>query len=141
MKKSDAEPTERLPKFLRQQWGAYDCHGLIHPLAQSWLPLWRTHARPLRALGELKVDANALFERTSNVLKLVGDQYLARVYHLLAHRFHLQDWEQGIRHSLEVVEGVYQVVSDQAAKYRTEFLEAVVILLIVLEIVMALLRH
>jgi hypothetical protein len=118
-----------------------DAYRLIHPLARSRLPFWRTHAQPLRALGELRIHANSLFERTGNALKLVGDQYLARVYRILAARFHLDEWEKSIQRSLEVVEGVYRVLSDQAATYRTEVLEIVVIVLIVLEIVMALFRH
>jgi hypothetical protein len=113
----------------------------IHGLSTSRLPLWRNHARSLRALGELKVEANGLIERTENVLKLVGDQYLARVYRLLSSRLHLGEWEEGIRHKLEVAEGVYRVVSDQADTYRTEFLEIIVIGLILFEILVALFRH
>lgn len=116
-------------------------YRLIHDLAKSWLPFWRTHARSLRALGELKVEANGLFERAENVLKLVGDQYLARVYRLLAERFHVREWEEGIQRKLEVAEGVYQVVSDQTATYRAEFLEITVVLLIILEVFLALSRH
>jgi hypothetical protein len=116
-------------------------YGTIRRLAKSWLPFWRSHARSLRLLGELKVEANVLFERTGNVLKLVGDQYLARVYRLLARRFHLRGWEQSIQRKLEVAEGVYQVVSDQTDTYRAEFLEITVVFLIILEVVLALLRH
>jgi hypothetical protein len=112
----------------------------IEPWTRSVLPLWRSHARPLRALGELKVEANALFERTENALKLVGDPYLARVYRLVAARFHLETWEENIRRKLEVAEGVYQVVSDQASHFRTEFLEIIVVLLIFIEIVLAFVR-
>lgn len=118
-----------------------DAYQMIHPLVESRLPFWRNYARPLRALGELKVEANSLFERTGNVLKLMGDQYLARVYRLLASRFHLEDWERSIQRKLEIAEGVYRVVSDQAGIYRTEFLEIIVIVLIVLEILLALFRH
>jgi hypothetical protein len=118
--------------------GAY---STIHRTLQSWLPFWRTHGRPLRQLGELRIDVNRLFERTGNALKLVGDQYLARVYRLVATRFHLTEWEQSIRASLDVVEGAYQVVSDQSATFRVEFLEIIVIILITLEIVLALVRH
>jgi hypothetical protein len=116
-------------------------YKLIHALVGTWLPFWRSHARSLRALGELKVEANSLFERTGNVLKLVGDQYLARVYRLLSNRFHLEEWEENIRRKLDVVEGVYRVVSDQTDTYRTELLEIVVIFLILMEIIMALVRH
>jgi hypothetical protein len=112
-------------------------YGLIHKLTRSPLPFWRSHGRDMRAVGELKAEANDLFERTGNVLKLVGDQYLARVYRQLATRFHLPEWEQSIQRKLEVIEGIYQVLSDQAATYRGEVLEVVVVILILLEIVLA----
>jgi hypothetical protein len=114
----------------------------IHRLTQAWLPFWqRAHGRRLRALGELKVVATEMFERTGNVLKFVGDQYLARAYRQTATRFHLADWEQSIRRKLDVIEGVYSVLSDQAATYRAEFLEVIVVLLIVTELVLAFFRH
>ncbi len=116
-------------------------YKLIHPLTRSWLPFWRIHARPLRVLGELKVEANDLFERTENVLKLVGDPYLARVYRLVASRFHLDAWEESIQRKLEVAEGVHQVLADQAGALRMEFLEILVVFLIFLEMVLAILRH
>jgi hypothetical protein len=116
-------------------------YKLIHPLARSWLPWWHTHHRPLRSLGELRVEANSMIGRPVNVLKLLGDQYIARVYSLLAKRFHLEEWEQSNRRSVEVLEGVYAVISDQAASNRTELLEIIVILLILFEIVMALIRR
>jgi hypothetical protein len=118
-----------------------NAYRIIHRLTRSRLPFWKTHGRPLRALGELKVEATGLFERTGNVLKLVGDQYLARVYQLSETRFHLNEWEQSIQRKLDVLEGIYQVLSDQAATFRAEFLEWTVIVLIALEIVLALTRH
>lgn len=113
----------------------------IQPLARTRLPFFRPHNRPLRALGELRVSAHSLFDRAGNALKLVGDQYYARVYRLLAERFHLPEWSQSIERSLDTVESAYQVVSDQASMYRTEFLEVIVILLIFIEIVLTLVGH
>ena len=55
--------------------------------------------------------------------------------------FHLEEWERSIQRKLDVIEGVYRVVSDQADHLRTEFLEIVVIVLILTEIVVALFRH
>jgi hypothetical protein len=118
-----------------------EAYSTIHRTIRSWLPFWRTHARPLRRLGELRIEANSLFQRAENALKLVGDQYLARVHRLIAARFHLEQWEQSIRGSLDVVEGAYQVVSDQSASFRIELLEVVVIVLITIEIFLALVRH
>ena len=95
----------------------------------------------MRLLGELSVEANTLFERTSNVLKIVGDQYLARVYRLMATRFHLPEWEKGIQRKLEVLEGLYQVISDQNSAFRSEFLEVVVVVLILTEILVSVFKH
>ena len=114
---------------------------LLGKSIRSRLPFMRGHARPLRLLGELKVEANGLFERAGNALKLVGDQYLARVYRLLATRFHLPAWEQDIRHKMEVLEGIYEVLSDQSAHFRSEFLEIVVVVLILIEVMLAIFKH
>ena len=99
------------------------------------------HGRQLRDLGELRIEMHDVFERTGNVLKLVGDQYLARVLPLAGRRFHLRPGPTTSPAALEVVQGAYQVVSDQAAMLRTEVLELVVIGLIGLEILLALLRQ
>ncbi len=118
-----------------------ETYGMIHQLAHAWLPFWRTHARPLRALGALKIEVNVMLERSASALKLVGEPYLARAFHLLATRFHLDEWGEDVRRSIALLEGTYQVVSDQAATYRTEVLELIIVLLIVFEIVMAFVRR
>ena len=124
----------RLDASLAQAW------RVIQPLTRRTLPFWRMFDRPLRVIGELKIEANDLFERAGNVLKLVGDPYLARVYRLVASRFHVETWEESIRRKLEVVEGVYGVVSDQARDFRMEFLELIVIVLILVEVLLAFVR-
>lgn len=116
-------------------------YGLIRQLARTWLPFWRSHGRTVRALGELKMEANVMLERTGDALRLVGDPYLARAYRMLASRFHLDEWNQNIRRELAVLEGTYQVISDQAAAYRMEALEIAIVILILFEIVMALVRR
>lgn len=113
---------------------------LLARVARSRLPFWRSHSKPVRQLGELKVEANGLFERTGNALKLLGDQYLARAYRLLATRFHLPEWERGIQRKLEVLEGIYEVLSNQATHFRSEFLEIIIVLLILVEVIMGLVK-
>src|SRR5262249_55943648 len=115
-------------------------YRVVHRAENSWRSWLRGHGHELRTMGELKVEANGLFERTGNVFKLVGDQYLARVYRLLATRFHLGEWERSIQRKLDVIEGVYKVLSDQTATFRTEFMEVIVIFLIFLEILLAVFR-
>src|SRR5439155_608764 len=59
-----------------------------------WLP-GATRA-DLRRIGQLQVDNAVLFEGVNNALKLLGDQYLARVYRLVSERFHLAEWDASI---------------------------------------------
>jgi hypothetical protein len=50
----------------------------------------------VQRIGQLQVDSAILFERVTNTLKLLGDQYLARVHRLASVRFHLESWDASI---------------------------------------------
>ena len=90
---------------------------------------------------ELPLLATGLFERVDNALKLIGDQYLSRIFELASNRFHLRGWQQSIRRKLETVGDVYDLLIQQAAGHRMEALEITVVLLITIEILLALWRH
>ena len=97
--------------------------------------------RRVRSVRELEIEATSLFERADNNLKLIGDQYLSRVFDLARTRFHLGEWQQSIRRKLEVVGDVYDLLVQQAGGTRMEVLEIIVVILIALEILLALIRH
>lgn len=85
-------------------------------------------------IAQLQVDSAILFERVTNALKLVGDQYLARVYRLASQRFHLKKWDASILRKLETLNSIYGKMSDQAATRRMEVLEWIIIVLIAISI-------
>lgn len=88
----------------------------------------------LRSVAELQVDNAILFEGVNNTLKLLGDQYLARVYRLTNRRFHLDEWDTSILRKLQTLESIYEKISDQASNRRMEILEWVIVLLIAFSI-------
>lgn len=94
-------------------------------------------SRAIRRISELQMDSALLFEGVNNALKLVGDQYLARLYKLAAHRLHLPEWDASIIRKLDIAESIYQKLSDRQATRRMEALEWIVIILIAVEIVLA----
>ena len=98
-------------------------------LAGRW-PFLRGPEDALRLLREWQVEATGLFERTGNVLKLVGDQYLARMYRVASERFHLPQWDAAIERKLKVLDGIYEKLASRAASRRFEVLEVVIIVLI-----------
>ncbi len=107
-------------------------------LSRVWRP-WQA-SRELRAIGELQVENALLFEGVNNALKLVGDQFLARVYRAASERFHMAEWDATILRKLGALEGIYVKMSDVANALRIEALEWIVIILITFEIVWSLLR-
>jgi uncharacterized Rmd1/YagE family protein len=70
----------------------------------------------------------------NNALSLLGDQWLADVYNLIAERYDLDKWQKSVAHKLASLESIYQKIADESAARRSELLEIVIILLIALEI-------
>jgi hypothetical protein len=103
--------------------------------SQKWFQ-FRSDPTDLRDISQWQVDNAILFEGVNNVLKLLGDQYLARLYRLAAQRFHLTDWDSGILRKLQTLEGIYQKLSDQVVTRRMEVLEWIIIVLITISIIL-----
>ncbi len=89
----------------------------------------------LRRIAQLQVDNAVLFEGVNNALKLLGDQYLARVYRLVSGRFHLAEWDESILRKLQTMESIYEKLADAAANWRIEVLEWIIILLSALSVI------
>jgi hypothetical protein len=103
--------------------------------SRTRIPFW-SDPSDLREISRWQVDNAILFEGVNNALKLVGDQYLARLYRLAAERFHLADWDASILRKLETLEGIYQKMSDQIVSRRMEVLEWIIIVLIAASMVL-----
>ena len=89
-----------------------------------------------QSVARMQVDSAILFEGVNNALKLLGDQYLSRVYRLVSQRFHLAEWDAGILRKLQTLESIYEKMSDQATNRRMEMLEWIIIILIAISIIL-----
>lgn len=113
-----------------------EAHETLSRRTWSFSRLVSYYGADLRRLAELQVDNAALFEGVNNTVKLLGDQYLARVYRMINQRFHLDEWDASIIRKLQALESIYEKISDQAANRRMEFLEWVIIFLIAFSILL-----
>lgn len=95
-------------------------------------------AGDLGRLAARQLDGALLFEQVTNALKLVGEQYLARVYSLASKRFHLASWDASISRKLATLDGIYGKFTNRAATRRMEVLEWIIIALILLETLLSL---
>ncbi len=102
----------------------------------SWQPFRGFRpSRDLRMVSQMQMEGAVLFERVSNALKLLGDQYLARVYRLASQRFHLNEWNSAILRKIEAIDSLYEKMHNRNASLRLEILEWIVIILIAMEII------
>jgi hypothetical protein len=94
------------------------------------------YRQPVRELAELTIESTFLAERVGNAMKLVGDDYLARVARRAGERLHLADWDASIRRKQETVATLHDTLNDRLAAVRGEALELAIVVLIVFEIIL-----
>ncbi len=85
----------------------------------------------LREISQWQVDSAILFEGVNNALKLLGDQYMARVYRLVAERFHLTDWDVSILRKLDTLQSIYQKISDHMVERPWKYWSGSLLLVVV----------
>jgi uncharacterized Rmd1/YagE family protein len=85
-------------------------------------------------VAELQVDGALLFEGVNNALKLLGDQYLARLYRATSRRLHLDEWNASILRKLQSLDSIYEKMSNHLSHQRLELLEWIIIILIAVSI-------
>ncbi|HPF15869.1 MAG: hypothetical protein H6830_06055 [Planctomycetes bacterium] len=92
--------------------------------------------RMLERFASVQTDAVVLFEGVNNAIKLLGNQYLARLHRLASARLDLPAWSSSVERKLGVAEGLYQKMSDTVSARRLEILEWVIIALITISILL-----
>lgn len=118
-----------------------DEYGALVRKRIEWpIPLRTPYKKAIQDLAELRVEASLLSERVENALKLVGDQYLARLHSAATHRFYLHEWEQIISRKLEIISDFYQLLNDRLHTTQSQALEVIIVVLILVELILAL-RH
>jgi len=94
-------------------------------------------SKTFNRLEEVKLDVIQIIEKVENALKLVGDPYLAKVYSVASDSFRLEKWKNSVSEKLDIIETFYETTVNRIQTGRMVILEAMIVLLIVFEIVMA----
>jgi hypothetical protein len=110
--------------------------------AQLQQPHWwdwvrgRRYVRAAHQLHSLFIDVNEITDSTQNALKMVGDIYAARLFHLTAARLGLDVWKASVEGKLTTLNDIYRFAVDQAGIVRGHFLELTIVLILILELVL-----
>jgi len=102
--------------------------------------LGRRYSRLLSTLQTQVADTTELVERVENSLKVTEDVFLARIYAAALEMFRGRAWRSGIDGKLAIVRDAYGMLNAESQARRSEALEVIIVLLIVLEVAVSLLR-
>ncbi len=83
----------------------------------------REVTRALREIVQLRTQS--LLESVERDIKLIGDWYSAKLYSLIARKFHLEEWKANIEKKLETLEDAYTMATENftvSYRQRLEFL-------------------
>ena len=98
-------------------------------------------SRLLSAIQTRVADATEAVERVENSLKVTDDVFLARIYGAAIEIFRAETWRSGIERKVRIIRDTYSMLNAEAQARRSELLEVIVIVLIVLEILLAVFWH
>jgi len=97
----------------------------------------RRYAGLARRLYTMVAEVTELMERVDNALQVTEDVYLARIYAAALETFRVRPVAAAVDRKLAIIRDTYTALYDEASSSRSEMLEIVVVVLIVLEVVLA----
>jgi hypothetical protein len=116
---------------------AYD-QLLDEALDRSYRDLGQRPARRrgvvLRELRELRIDMARFSDELSNISKFFGDWHLARLYELVASRFHLADWHRTVDSKLKTLGELYELLKHDQTNRWMVVLEFTIVLLFIIDL-------
>ncbi|MBV9267991.1 MAG: hypothetical protein JO061_17615, partial [Acidobacteriaceae bacterium] len=109
----------------------------VYKRLESRGSLWRRWrlAREAENLNTIRLDYQELAERTQNAIKFLGDMYYARAYRLAAARIGVNDYRDLVTDKLNTARDLYESMVNEFHQGRAFFLEAAVVVILIIEIV------
>lgn len=101
----------------------------------------RRFADLARRLYTLVAEVTELREKVDNALQVTEDVYLARIYTAAHDLFRVASVNTAVDRKLAIVRDTYTALYDEASAARAALMEAAIVVLIVIEIVLAVVRH
>jgi hypothetical protein len=98
------------------------------------LARWRL-ARSATKLHTVLLDVTELTEHADNAIKFLSDMFAARLYKLAASKVGVPDYKDLVTQKVNTAEELYRFMVDQFNQSRAFFLEATVVVILVIELI------
>jgi hypothetical protein len=117
-------------------------YDLVEAAYHASNPFVARHIADLaRKLYTLVAEVTEVTEKVDNALQVTQDVYLARVYAAALDLFRVRRVNEAVDRKLATIRDTYAALYEEASGKRAELLELAIIVLIVVEIAIAILRH
>jgi hypothetical protein len=141
----DAAPTIQLLEYANTQlleFRYYDSvlsqllQGVYKSLEKkgSFWSRWRM-ASQAQHLNTIRLDIRELTERVDTAIKFLSDMFSARLYRLAAAKVGVEDYRRLVDGKLHTAGELYEFMMDQFHQSRGFFLEMVVVIILIIELV------
>jgi hypothetical protein len=117
---------EILSALLKDGYAALERHG---PFSR-----WRL-ARDAEQLNRLRLDVTELTERADNAIKFLSDMFYARAYRLAAAKVGAGDYRSLVDQKLGIAGELYEFMVNEFREARGFFLEVVVVVILIIELI------
>ncbi len=98
------------------------------------LARWRL-ARSATGLHTVLLEVMELTEHADNAIKFLSDMFSARLYKLAASKVGVPDYKMLVTQKIHTAEDLYRFMVDQFNQSRTFFLETVVVIILLVELI------
>ena len=117
-------------------------YDLVEAAHRANTPKGSRHFAALaRKLYTLVAEVTEITEKVDNALQVTEDVYLARVYTAALDLFKVHHVSSAVDRKLAIIRDTYNTLYEEASGKRGELMELAIIALIVMEILIAIVRH
>jgi hypothetical protein len=92
-----------------------------------------------RVAGTL-LELSEFVERSENSLRVIGDFYVAKIYEAAVQQLRVSNWQANVTRKQQMLANTYQLLKGETDTDRSLVLEALIVVLIIFEILLALLK-
>jgi len=101
----------------------------------------RRYGELARRLTTLVAEVTELTEKVDNALQVTEDVYLARIYAAALDLYRVPTVSRAVHRKLAIIRDTYTALYDEASSRSSQMMEAAILVLILVEVVLAFLRH
>jgi hypothetical protein len=105
-----------------------------------WSFFRNDYDRLSREASSLYLEFSDYVERVDNSLKFVGDFYLATIFRSAVGRFNLHEWELSLNRKMTALARISEMLQGEINARRSHFLEVIVVVLILVELLSTILK-